>query len=400
MKMRILGTIIFFLFFSTRVFAESKVLINEFTIEPNQVVELLNTDSQNADISSWYLDDAGGATFFTVPQNTVIPPNSCLLFQSDFNLNKSTSDTVRLFDSSATPTSSSARLIDSFVYSKSPGLNMSFFRQPDGAASWASGEATLGKFNATGSACIPVSPTETPPTPNNTPSPTQQPSPAPRTDYNKIYISEVMVAPKSGDGEWVELYNGNDFEVVLTNWYLDDRENEGSPPRVFTTMIPPFSYVAVELTAQIFNDSGDTVRILNFNKVEKDSFEYKSSSKGTTLGRSDFSLDTFCEQSPTKNAKNAPCSTTTIPIASSTPIIYSAPSPSPEVIDYQSSISQKIPKQIIQNNSTPGEVMGSKSSIVQSLSLAALGYSLLTIAAVIIRMRKEVLSLWEKFSNS
>jgi len=48
-------------------------------IQPIQSVELYNTASSSADISSWYIDDAGGTTYFTIPPYTIIPPLSCMV---------------------------------------------------------------------------------------------------------------------------------------------------------------------------------------------------------------------------------------------------------------------------------------------------------------------------------
>ena len=114
----------FFLLLTTNSFAQ--VRLNEFQIEPEQSVEILNTATTSADTSGWYIDDNGGTTFYTIPQNSILLPNSCLVFTSNFNLNKSSADTVRLFDKSNPPTSSQSVLVDSFSYQQSPGNNISF----------------------------------------------------------------------------------------------------------------------------------------------------------------------------------------------------------------------------------------------------------------------------------
>ncbi|MBI2051138.1 lamin tail domain-containing protein [Candidatus Roizmanbacteria bacterium] len=78
--------------------AQSKVLINEFLIEPSpQSVELINIGGEDVDISGWHIDDSGGSAYFTIPQGTVLSPNTCISFSSEFNLNKTTQDTIRLF---------------------------------------------------------------------------------------------------------------------------------------------------------------------------------------------------------------------------------------------------------------------------------------------------------------
>src|SRR3989344_9389973 len=105
------------------------IKLNEVLIEPDpQSVEIINTSSDEVDLSSWYLDDNGGTTYFTIPQNTIIYPGSCLVFSSNFNLNAESSDTIRIFNNSYPPTSTLSALIDSFSYTKSPGNGISFIR--------------------------------------------------------------------------------------------------------------------------------------------------------------------------------------------------------------------------------------------------------------------------------
>ena len=90
----------------------AEVVINEFAVQPTQTVEIFNAASVSADISHWYIDDSGGSTYYTIPANTILPPQTCAVFTGDFNLNKSSADTVRLFTAEYPPTTPSAVLID------------------------------------------------------------------------------------------------------------------------------------------------------------------------------------------------------------------------------------------------------------------------------------------------
>ena len=292
--------------------AQPAILINEFTVDSSpQRVEIFNTTSQEADISNWFIDDNGGKTYFTIPQKTIIYPQSCLVFSDNFYLNKSSGDTIRLFNNTAPPTSSRANLIDSFSYLKSPGKNTSFFRSPDGTMNWATGEATIGLFNQLKTNCVIT------PTPTLTPSPTLKPTPTPISInppiapspqlYNNIYLSEAMVNPKIGDNEWVELYNDNDYQVNLTNWYLDDEKDGGNSPKKFSLSITAKGYRSVELNNPIFNNNGDSVRLLNQNQTEVDSFNYQASIRGLSWGRKKFSAKDYCQQNPSKNKPNTTC---------------------------------------------------------------------------------------------
>ncbi|MBI2051139.1 lamin tail domain-containing protein [Candidatus Roizmanbacteria bacterium] len=167
-------------------------------------------------------------------------------------------------------------------------------RVADGESPWQTGTASLGRFNLTGASC-----TQTPtPTPSPSPTPTQVPQPTPVTEtpltfptYSNIYISEALVAQDAGQSEWIELYNDNDFTVDLVDWYLDDGEDVGSSPQIFSIEIPKKGYEIFELSSPMFNNSGDTVRLLDFQKQEKDSFSYSKATKGKTLGRTSFAED-------------------------------------------------------------------------------------------------------------
>jgi hypothetical protein len=307
---------VFFLFFCFLVFpsitfATSDVLLNEIVVDQSpQSIELLNVSSENRDISSWYLDDNAGTSFFTVPDNTIIYAHSCMVFANEFNLNKSSADMARLFDATAPPTSPSAHLLDSYSYNAGPGGLLSFSRIPDGET-WSTASASLGNVNSTGQSCIVV--------PTSTPTPTVLPTTAPTAGVSvtptpsqsaiaNIHISEAMVNPNVGENEWIELYNDNDFDVNLANWYIDDVENTGSAPKQFSLPISAKSYAVYTLSTGMFNNETDSIRLLNSKQEVVDSFEYSISEKGKSIGRVDFVSDTFCDQTPSQNAPNSECS--------------------------------------------------------------------------------------------
>jgi hypothetical protein len=138
----------------------------------------------------------------------------------------------------------------------------------------------------------------------STPTPTPTPTPI---SYSSIYLSEVMVYPLSGEKEWAEIYNDNDFLVNLDNWYIDDIENAGATEKKFSLTVGPKSYAVIEFSSAIFNNDDDQVRLLDFNKIEKDSFEYSQSMAGKSWGRVDFNSDFWCLQEPTKGRMNGSC---------------------------------------------------------------------------------------------
>jgi len=349
----IIASLIFLISLTSQAFAQvsPEVVINEFAIEPEQTAELLNTSNEIIDISGWYIDDNGGTTYIVIPINTFLYPHSCVVIQKNFNLNKSSADMIRLFNSTFPPTDPLSELVDFYEYRTSPGNEISFQRNPDGTDVWDVARSSFGLLNESGKSCQ-MLPTETPTPkemPTNTPthSPTIYPaattaqsiSPTPKL-YDNIYISEVMVAPESGKKEWVELYNDNDFEVNLSGWYIDDIENAGASPKIISIIIDAHGYGVIEMLSALFNNSGDSVRLLDFEEREHDRFSYDHSEKDTSWGWSKFKSDTFCLQLPSQNEKNSEC----IPDQVSSPATLNSAE------DYQNSVYSTTSPTLIQTN--------------------------------------------------
>lgn len=320
MKLRYFLLCAIYIILAPFVFGQSSTIkINEFLIEPTpQIVELLNTGTEIVDLSNWYVDDSGGTTYFTIPTGTQLYPNACLSFSGSLNLNRTSDDTVRLFDSTAPPTSSSANLIDSFDYKSSSGSGITFQRIPDGQSIWSTGSANFDFYNLNGSYCK-VEPTPTP-TPSSsptsaltatpTPLPTSvqtTPTPTPTQNISAIYLSEVYPYPNDNEVEWVELFNDNAFSVFLDNWKIDDVADGGSSPKKISTTIPGYSFKVIELSSSIFNNDGDDVRLLNDKDSLVDSFSYDDAEKGKSVGRTSFSSTTYCLQNSSKDYSNNSC---------------------------------------------------------------------------------------------
>ena len=371
-----------------------------------------NTASTSADISSWYIDDAGGTTYFTVPSQTILPPGSCVLFSSDFNFNKTSTDVVRLFDNSAPPTTSSAKLIEQYLYSKAPDLNNSFSKKTDGGNEWQTLPSSLGLFNESFTSCIP--------TPTPTPLPTDNPTPIPMTtsisslspspyslsptplpiDYQNIFISEVYPYPQTGEHEWIELYNDNDSQVNLNHWYIDDGENTGSAPKSFSLILEAYTYGVVDISSSLFNNSGDIVRLLNNDKSEKDSMEYGKITQGKSMARISFGEDSYCEQEQSKNTPNTVCILQPTPLKTtqSTQVTVKSiqkiiPTIKKAIIQTPNKINSFIPLSKTSSAPSKGEVLGVQ--ITESpplspapyLSFVSGSYSLLTIVSIFIKMK-------------
>lgn len=395
------------------VFAQSKILINEFLIDPQpQFVEIFNSGTESIDISDWIIDDSGGTTFYTIPKDSILFPNQCLVFSSDFNLNKTSADTVKLINNSQL-------LIDSFPYKSSSGSGISYFRLPDSSNNWTTGSANLGFYNSNREQkCLFPTLTPTPiltPTtiPTSTITPTlgsEDPTPSIGTEnpsptttapvsYDNIYLSEAMVNPVTGEKEWVEIYNNNDFSASLNNWYIDDLENAGSSPKIFSLEINAKNYGVFNLSS-MFNNDGDSVRLLDFNKNLKDDFEYEKSEQGKTLGRTRLDSDDFCLQEPSKNSVNNPCID---PTPSVTPILFVTmgrinPSPTKNALQTKTPIltgRETRPLQYLspipytQSSNILGisTKINHNNSLINLLAILSISYSLLTIISILFKMK-------------
>lgn len=210
-----------------------------------------------------------------------------------------------------------------------PGQYKMRVRRYTSSGNYNSTEANTSAVDVNITVLLPTAtPTEAPtntPTPTEVVTPTQtptiieneNPTPTPQS-YSNIFLSEAMIGPESENVEWIEIYNRNDFSVSLDNWFIDDIENGGTTPKKFSLTISAKSYGVYELTTSMFNNDGDSVRLLDYTQSEKDSFQYQSSEKGKTLARTSFDSDTFCLQNPSKGSVNDSC---TNPSATPTPKI-------------------------------------------------------------------------------
>lgn len=150
--------------------------------------------------------------------------------------------------------------------------------------------------------------TNTPtPTSTNHPTNTVTPTQTPVQNIQNIYISEIYPNPKSGELEWVELFNNNDYDVYLNSWFIDDEENAGSSPKKFSIDVKAKSYKVISFTSSIFNNKGDYVRLINSNYEEVDKLQYIDSIQGVSFGRNNFSTDELCLQEPSPELQNNIC---------------------------------------------------------------------------------------------
>jgi len=398
--------LLFFVFvlFSNHCRADDSIMINEFLIDPQpQKVEIINVSSESAVLDNWIIDDDGGSSNFIIPKETVIMPNSCLIFSKDFNLNKSSPDTIRLLNDKLD-------LIDHYSYKSSLGSGISFARIPDGENSWSSKEASFGLFNLSLSSCfstaneVSPSPTVSPELTTITPSvealitPTDIPKDEIKTvnTITNVYINEVMVNPEAGEKEWIEIYNDNDFTLTLENWLIDDQENKGSSPRAFSIEIPPKSYRCHILSGPIFNNDGDSVRLIDSFDNLVDDFQYPGSSQGISYGRNPSDREIFCQQPSSFEKENFQCIENVKDNKTDAPsnlFLREKKNPIPSIGKIRISIyplantaSQKIfPVPQVLGKTT--RIIFPKTFFVSRLCIVCFLYSLLTISSVLIKIK-------------
>ncbi len=227
-----------------------------------------------------------------------------------------------------------------------------------------------------------------------TPTPTAEP-----ISFDRIYLSEIMANPQDDEHEWIELYNDNEFPVSLVNWYVDDAPDQGSSPKIFSVTIAAKGYATIDLSSSVFNNAGDTVRILDFNQNQKDSLVYISSQKGYSLGRVSFESQVICNQIPTKGSSNNPCifpSPTAHPAATSSPkktVTVPTPAPlfktKPHSTTNIASINQPavLGETSENDDSSLSNNAPEDKKLVRFFASLSASYSLLTLASVLLKMK-------------
>lgn len=442
---RIIGLIILLIilviYTDRLVFAE--IVINELYPAPpsgeTEWVELFNNESSTIDVTNYSLSDLSNNK---IKIATTSASSYEYIIATSTNVLNNTGDTIFLKNALM-------EVIDVATYSGTFNAEKTWARCPDATGSWYTLNTTT-KQNNNDSACtiltpIPTStlfPTASPtptiiPTPTNqtsaspvpsaipapiiTPTPTNlpptiTPTPNPTTVINKIYLSEIMANPNTGESEWVELYNNNDFVVTLDNWIIDDQAGAGATPYYFSLTIPSHEYNSFNLSKTMFNNDGDQINLYNSNNVLQDSFEYQKAEKNISLGRINWEDDDFCEQNPSKNLSNNECFSnfitqnptptltlvptiknikkiTNIPISSKPQTFYSISNKNNSMSYFPN---QSFPLKDTKTDYKPN-VLGLTSnylssikypSIINYLNFLSISYSFLTIGGILVKMKR------------
>ena len=244
-------------FFPSKAFAETSVVINEFaaitagtTADPDWV-ELYNASDSTVNLDGWTIRDSSANNKIL---NGSICPDDFRKFNFFSKRLDNGGDEIKLFDASG-------NLVDSITYFSDTipihSQGESTGREPDGENSWQ-------KFST--------------PTPLDHPCDESNPSPTP-TAAPQVSLNEFMPNPETGD-EWVEIYNPNKAE--LSGWKLTDSSTNSKTLKDATTNSGGF--LVVYLSGWL-NNSGDTLNLLKDDGSVVESFSFGATTKGVAFAK-------------------------------------------------------------------------------------------------------------------
>ncbi len=276
----------------------ASLIINEILPAPKtqsyEWVEIVNISNQTIHSSEIEVKDKKG-TLLKLNFQTLAPGEYAIATSNSILNNSGDKVVITLKNSS--------EVIDEYEYGKT-NYDLSWGRCPDKTGNFVLLSTPTQKEKNT---CPNPTLTLTP-NPSQKVSPTLSPTlsftPTP-TPLMIVELSEFYPNPNSGESEWIEIYNPNNFEANLNNWKLDDEE-EGSTPITFSSIIPPKGFFVLTLKSNILNNDGDTVRLLNEKEEIMDQTTYSSSTKGKSWAKNNGK---WCKQNPTKGFQNHSCLT-------------------------------------------------------------------------------------------
>ncbi|MBU2543751.1 lamin tail domain-containing protein [Patescibacteria group bacterium] len=253
-------------FFLSALPAQAKVVINEVypaPIDAQEWIELYNSSlSETIDLKDWSLFDqlSSPTKIYQFAIEKIEPNNFLVIKLTSAKLNNS-ADGVTLKNSLG-------EIIDEMSYQSSEAglswsrnyLNQYELTQP-----------TPGTMNLFPSPTPIASPTPSPspiPTPSSASSPSPNPSPSssptsPVLDtswHQRISITKFQACPKSGENEWIQLFNDDNQTRVLSDWKFIDASDQS---RKINITISAKDYQQISWANSFLNNTGDTIILKN-----------------------------------------------------------------------------------------------------------------------------------------
>jgi hypothetical protein len=254
-------------------------------------VEIYNGSAASVDLDGWKVDDGeGGSSSYIVPAGSIVAPGGYLVLDLSSGLLNNDGDSIRLIRPDGI-------VADTTSYTSS-AVDTSRCRAPDG--SWYDGEQPT-----PGAANIPLSAlaaaTDVPPSTSVARSPSRS---APSSIPSDIRLSEVLALPKDAyDAEWVEIANDSSVPADLSGWRVDDVEDGSSPYTLPAgSTIGPQGFLAVIMPHALFNNTGDSVRLIRPDGLVADAFDYAAAAADLSVCLIEGSWVPEC--SPTPGAPN------------------------------------------------------------------------------------------------
>lgn len=295
-------------------------------------VELYNTSSSSVDVTGWKI---GKNVSGTITLSGTIAGNSYKKFSFTPGLNNTafavklidvSGDVIETFpfefktDSSSTIGCPSTTLVTSFI-KQAEDWQVTTTQTPD--------SVNILTPLATSTPTPAASPTAAP---TATGQPTASPTSTPQAvQPTNISLSEVYACQADGTKEWVEVYNGNDSDVTLSNWKLTD--DDGNYQSIESLPIAAKGYAAIDIshyTRGMLTNDGDILSLIDGAGKTIEKYEYSFCNTQATWAR--ISGDWKETATMTKGKANqysalSTTSSTPQPTATATPKSTQSPSP-------------------------------------------------------------------------
>jgi len=219
--------------------------------------------------------------------------------------------------------------------------------------------------------------------------------------YAGVVINEFLPNPVGDEnGEFIEVYNSGDASEDISGWKLDDASDVGSPytiPSGISISSHGFITFGKPTTKIGLNNDGDIVQLFSKSGDLIDSYDYRSTIEGISIGRSQDGGGEFitCVEvtkgaqnncplptsTPTNTPTNSPTPTNTptntpMPTTTPTNTPTKTPTPKPTSTLTPNPTEKKTPMKNQLNESTAsgqngeGEILGAKEGNTASSSVS------------------------------